>query len=546
VRRHGLVALGLAVACAAATVRVGRRSDAEPLPTEGTFDGTYHLDRWGRAHVSFFVVPPNLRERFEGLEGVPVRIEVLEGEQESIPGPVQVKSLGSVKRIEGDPRASLAVETWPTTPVAGDRPIVRLTVRNVGASPFDLRPRESQVDHLCEPDSRRSKDSRFPSLRRDGFGVPAESWSTWEVLQRLEPGEAMSIQLESKEPLEAGTHEYGVSARVKERVFETWKAFDVAAAGTRGSGTIAPPPLAGLRATEVATALDGSEEYAWQSHDRPVLAIDTVLKADAPPGPRLSWGALKDGKGRTTRVALRAFAADGEEVPLSTWTQVVRDGARGGFLENGEDVEGAWFFAPIAETGLRLHAVAWTRSAFPPPMPWRVVAEVRTDLGVLRTTLLEGVVPAFAVVDVPFGAERDRLRLRARPALDPMPRSGRRAVFFEIRSAGDAPMIFLLRGTWKEWLVLEVDGKEVAVDPQGDGALGSAAAHTVREAAQGVVHLSPDVAIPPGEHEMRFGLRARGGRIATRGTSRSRSSRASSGAPRCACGFAKPSSAPRS
>ena len=58
--------------CVVAVLWAAAPTSGEPLPETGTFEDVYHLDRWDRASVGFCVVPPDLRNRFAGLEGRPV------------------------------------------------------------------------------------------------------------------------------------------------------------------------------------------------------------------------------------------------------------------------------------------------------------------------------------------------------------------------------------------------------------------------------------------------------------------------------------------
>ncbi len=76
---------------------------AETLPTKGTFDGSYHRDRWGVGHFRFFIVCPNLHAALGPYDGKPIRLEVTQAVQPNNPGPAIMLEIGSIEPLPPPP-----------------------------------------------------------------------------------------------------------------------------------------------------------------------------------------------------------------------------------------------------------------------------------------------------------------------------------------------------------------------------------------------------------------------------------------------------------
>ncbi len=85
---------------------------AESLPTQGTFDGVYHRDRWGVGHFKFFIVHPSLSEKLGKYEGHRIRLTVAKGDQPMNPGPSIMLAIGDVDVLDDSP-LSLELRTIP-------------------------------------------------------------------------------------------------------------------------------------------------------------------------------------------------------------------------------------------------------------------------------------------------------------------------------------------------------------------------------------------------------------------------------------------------
>jgi hypothetical protein len=94
---------------------------AEVLPTKGIFKGYYHCSRAGVGRFDYFLVPPELLERFAPFDGKYIQVEVLGGRQPVSPGPAIIEHVGEIQEL--GPRAIRVEFKTQHIPAKGDYPV---------------------------------------------------------------------------------------------------------------------------------------------------------------------------------------------------------------------------------------------------------------------------------------------------------------------------------------------------------------------------------------------------------------------------------------
>jgi hypothetical protein len=113
-----------------------RSANAETLPSAGTFDGHFFVDRWGQGVFDYFFVDDALVSRLP-KQWRPIRLSSDRIHQWMNPGGAMIKHLGEVQDVAAPPiRIRLAVDS-PVIAV-GEKTILHVFVENTGDRELDF------------------------------------------------------------------------------------------------------------------------------------------------------------------------------------------------------------------------------------------------------------------------------------------------------------------------------------------------------------------------------------------------------------------------
>ena len=123
------------------------RANAEDLPTEGTFQGVYHVNRAGVGKFSFFIVSKALKRQMAPYEGKYIEMEVLKARQPINPGPAIVDQIGKVRKFP-DPPLALKLKPVARAADGGHTMDVFYSVENVGKKDITVNANALQIGVL--------------------------------------------------------------------------------------------------------------------------------------------------------------------------------------------------------------------------------------------------------------------------------------------------------------------------------------------------------------------------------------------------------------
>jgi hypothetical protein len=381
----------------------------EMLPSSGTFEGTYHRDRWGVGRFKYFVVDPDLHEVLAPFEGWPIRLVVNRAVQIGR-GSSAILEIGEVTALD---RSPLEVKVRTIPEAVTDAGPFQFVIELVNHSPQAIAVRNESV---------MLKVRHQPEVK--GGDEPSALFKKYSHAQ-LSVKSVHSVQMYQSFVKTAARRYANLSRGVNIHI----------SAG--GSFPLAVLFEDGLSAGEYEIEVSGRcrEDKTWH---RPSM-VWTNLEV----GPQRKEEAERPGQLRLVRKAIKVgwvnypfefvvAPPEGEARQLVGFGNVEAEGWTG--RVSALDAEGAaipleahavyatrhyphaWQLFEIPEDGLRLRGTFRKASYFSQQSVARVVVDVLTERGVETFVLSEQFEDAAVPALPPFGTELDGVKLRARAA----------------------------------------------------------------------------------------------------------------------------------
>jgi len=378
----------------------------ELMPSSGTFEGTYHRDRWGVGRFQYFVVDPDLHEALERFEGWPIRLVVN-------------------RAVQIGRSASAILEIGEVT--ALDQSPLEVTVRTVPEVVTDAGPFQfviELVNHSQQAIAVRNESVMLKVRRQPDVEDGDEPSALFKKYMRAQLSVKLLYQVQMYQAfVTTGAGRYANLSRGDN--------IDIPAGGSF--------PLAvlfeeGLPEGEYEIEVSGRcrQDKTWHRPSMVWMNLDV--------GPRRKKEAERPEQLRLVRKAIEVVGADypfelvvappeGEVRQLVGFDSVEAEGWTGGV--SAFDREGAvipleahavyatrrsphaWQLFEIPEDGLRLRGTFRKASYFSEQSVARVVVDVLTDRGVETFVLAEQFEDAAVPELPPFGPELDGVKLRA-------------------------------------------------------------------------------------------------------------------------------------
>jgi len=470
------------------------RATADWWPGPGLYDGVYHKDRWGRARVSEFIVPPELEARFAPFEGKRIRFEVKKGLQSSSPGPVDLQEVGDIQELETGPRLLLGV----AKPAGGAEDEWLVTVSNTGDTAATIATNYLSLEYV-RPETYDGSGSRAPRLH----ALHAEfAWSARLADCRPElvgiPAKAscallFHVALDRRDgELGARYHHIG-GASAEHCPYMAWRRADDPPA------TIAPSRFLLVR-PEIAPWRERLP-YGGTPEDGAYLLTGKLQPGSG--GARLPIFSYQGVRGACFR--MRAFDAQGAEIQVRSL--VMCDDAlstRGRFPWDA----GPYLVTDPPAQGFPVRVFFWPRSRFADEPIARVVLEVLAATGSSMLPVPVRFQDSLHLPPPPFGARHQgvRVRVRASPGYE-----GSTEFYVEAVNDAGEPVKLIAPTSPATEVELRLDGKEVPVYLRQPLVYGWAAEHACGERKELCLRPSPRQVLKPGTHTVEVIFRGHGG-----------------------------------
>lgn len=472
----------VAAVSAAAVIPPGVR--AEVLPERGTFDGIYHRDRWGVATVGFLRLPPPFHERMAPYEGRHVRVELRKGHQ--VGDGVIVEDLGDVAALPAAP-VSVSLRLVPPEPAAGEPFQAVCTITNRSTAPISWNVRspdevrmawavESSAGSPTVPAVLRKERTSLGQFATNVFGVgPIE----------LAPGGSFAFPVDFETGLPAGKCEMtALAGRFPTDARAEW-AFAVLCLDVGGTPRERSAPA--LRGSKTVVTPRGEGEF--EVHLRVSTGRDDLLS--------LAW----DGSPSSFAGRVRGSAEDGSPVPV----EVIRD----------PRPDSQWTLAPLSSEGREVRFRVRHATRFPEKALDCLTVEVLGSEGLMPVEPPVAVRESPEPEQIPFGSATQDVRLRGRPAVRILDRSGEWRFHFQARNEGGKPIVW-----WQphpaqytsESVMLEVDGETVPPSMgKAEFIAGWPGARSCTDPMEWTARFPAPRYLAPGEHVLRLCIRSAGG-----------------------------------
>lgn len=466
------------------------RSHAGPHPRSGTFQGVYHLDRFGEGWFLDYVVPKELRDRFEMHEGRRIRVEVLRAHQEFIPGPGFLDEVGTITEVLDGPDLRLEVERRRL----GRDVHVAVRITNRGDEAVVLEPRQLSV-------TVRSRTTGTRHIARQGYGRSAMvSYDGYRMLGsiRVEGAGTCTLPFAPVRADVAGEHELEATYRHPgvECRYQAWHAYDVPGTATSESD---PRLRVAARSIEVVPGRrqTGSAARIYRLH----------LRMGCAPGPAVPILRQEAEPGEAHCVRLRAWTRSGKEVELCDHVLFPNDRT----LWNIERHRATGRYVALPPDGSELECLAVHHRTFPVGRIHAWSLDVLTPEGLERIRFGEGFEDPLFVDPPRLSREQCGIRVRVRPYRNRYAKSGEHWFVLQAVNETGMPLTLLRPGPLEASFLACVDGEPVPIREESTGFFGWAAPHVCATPMERLFKLPSDLVLKPGEHTIAVGLRGEGG-----------------------------------
>lgn len=486
------VALGLLLLLAPA-----HRAAAEMWPGPGTYEGVYHEDRWGRARVSFFVVPDSLQKRFAPFEGKRIRFEVTRGSQMTIPGPVHLEVVGVIEAVQTGPSFEFDVAQLKGGSV--DEWLV--TVTNAGDTPAPLVVNRLSLEYIRPAKLRGTGSNRsYPrSLRAELAWSPrtADCGAAFvEIPPKARYAVLFRVRVDRRDG-EFAVRYFHQTGRSSERCpYGAWRRAD------------GPIPTLGPSSFVLARA----KIVPWL---KPLPVGHTPED-----GAYLLTGLLRPG-GEDARLPMfshqglrcasfriRAFDKAGQEIRVASLV-MCDDGMSS--RNHGyalETPEAPHRLTDLAAAGLPVRVFFWARSRFSDNPIARIALEVLAANGVSRLPVSGPFHDSLHRLPPPFGPAHQGVRVRVRAVPG---HHGCTEFYVEAVNDRDEPVKLISPSQPHTEVQLRLDGKDVPIFLRHPMAFGWAARHTCGERMELRLQPDPRLTLKPGRYTAEVTFQGAGG-----------------------------------
>lgn len=381
----------------------------ETLPSSGTFEGTYHRDRWGVGRFQYFVVDPDLHEVLAPFEGWPIRLVVNRAAQTGRSSSA-ILEIGEVTALD---RSPLEVKVRTIPEAVTDAGPFQFVVELVNHSPQAIAVRNESVMLKVrhQPDVERG-DEPSPLFEKYSHAqLSVKSVHSVQMYQsfvktaarryanlsrgvniRIPAGGSFPLVVLFDDGLAAGEYEIEVSGRCREdktwhRPSRIWMNLEVGP--EEGERPERPGQLRLVRKAIEVAGVNYPFEFVLAPQEGDARGL---VGFEGP-----------ETEGWTGRV--RALDEAGVLIPVRADPIYAR-----------RTSPHFWQVVEIPQEGLRLRGTFRKASYFSQQSVARVVVDVLTERGVETFVLSEQFEDAAVPALPPFGPEHDGVKLRARAA----------------------------------------------------------------------------------------------------------------------------------
>ena len=479
---------------------------AEVLPTKGTFEGSYHRDRWGVGHFKFFIVHPDLHKQLASYEDKPIRLEVTKGSQPMNPGPAIMLAIDKITPLEPSP-LQIRISTVPGN-VRAKMPF-QLILEMVNTTNQSLKVPIANIIMRV----------RHQGKVQPGLDPAEPSWFIKEYTNaQMATGALRQVQM-GQALLKTSTGGYGNLAHGNSIVIPPNDIFPLVVVFDEGLDA-AGYEVEAFAAGPVWQNLDIPTNPAFKSAGIQPLRIlqktVTTLEQEyafemvvAPPKGQTRRRAGFDTPERTGFCGrIHAYAKDGTRIPL----KAERVFERKQWSEYSLPVQGRYKLIDLQEQGLKLRGRFHKASCFNKHSIDRILVDILTDRGVETVLLATSFKDIHWASPPPFGNVVQGVKLRVRPAKVPFDAGQPLRFYLQALNISGKAIIWEPRNKSTGNVWVNIDGKTINLPEDNKSQYGGWAGDWVtHKPEEWSLILPKHLQLKPGRHTLQYFLRSRRG-----------------------------------